>query len=282
MEREIESLAGHPVRILARRLSIKERLNRLLERRLYSSERLKHVIVNSRSTRDELLRRYGLPADRVHVIYNGVDVDRYNPDRRASMRHIARRELDLAEDDYVILFLARNLRLKGLMQLLQTMAQLKPEPGRPGPRLLAVGNKHFAAYAGAAEALGIRRSVRFMGPMGEPDRLYAAADVLAHPTFHDPCANVCLEAMATGLPVVTTRANGACELIDDGQSGFVIDSATNVEALTERLGRLTDVDLRGSMGIAAREAVKNLTPGSNLALVMEVFKAVVEEKNRTS
>ena len=272
IEREIRSLEGRRIPALLRRLSLKEYMNSLLEQKLYACPRLKHVIVNSKATAEALSREYGLTDDKVHVIYNGVDTARFHPDRRAEARAQARKSLGIAQDDYVILFLATNFRLKGLRPLLRAVAQVAEQLPSPRVRLLAAGQNHRGPYARLADSLGLGGSAILLGPQ-EPDDLYAAADVLAHPTFHDPCANVCLEAMACGLPVVTTRANGASELIQDGESGFVVDDALDVEEIANRLRALADEGLRRTMGQSAREAVAELTPERNIGQVLQVLEA---------
>ncbi|HOX40033.1 MAG TPA: glycosyltransferase family 4 protein [Candidatus Brocadiia bacterium] len=278
MERELQSLKGYPLSFLSaakRRLSVKERLNLEIERRLYACPRLKRVIVNSACTKEALLKDYDLPPDNIRVVYNGVNLARYNPARRMELRGEARRALGLAEDDYVLLLLAMNFRLKGLLPLLEAVAKVRGEIAPRKVRLLAVGKKRAGFHAARARSLGLADSVQFLGPTKKPEECLAAADVLAHPTYHDPCANVCLEAMACGMPVVTTRANGASELIADGDSGYVIVHASEISALADRLAKLSDDGLRLRMGEAARRGVERLTPERNMKQVIEIFQEIV-------
>jgi len=97
-------------------------------------------------------------------------------------------------------------------------------------RLLACGGKREAAHGRQAERLGITGQVNFLGFVDDIRSCFAGADVFAFPTFYDPCSLVVLEAMRAGLPVITTRANGAAELITDGSEGFIIDSPWDTDA----------------------------------------------------
>lgn len=276
-EREMRSLRGQWWRVLAKRLSLKEKLAQLAEKRLYACPRLKRVIVNSEGTKAALLGRYPLEAGRIHVVRNGVDAERYHPQRRAERRTAARERLGLVEGDYVLLFLARNFRLKGLAPLLEALASAKASLAPRPVKLLAVGQRRPRRFGTKARALGLFGDVQFHGPARRPDDFYAAADVLAHPTFHDPCANVCLEAMAMGLPAVTTLANGASELMEHGRSGMVVEDAWDVPALAECFVALADPAERERMGRAARKAAEGLTPERNCERVCEVFEMAMEE-----
>ena len=272
-DREIRSLEGNALAVLTRRLSLKERMSHRLEKMLYACPRLRHVIVNSHATARALLDEYEIGPERVHVIYDGVDMARFHPDQRRARRPEARKRLGLGESDYVLLLLANNFRLKGLRPLMRSMVPLMAGIGDRPVKLLAVGRKPRAYHLRLRARLGLTGNVQFHG-WSAPDDFYAAADVLAHPTFHDPCATVCLEAMGCGLPVVTTQANGARELIQEGANGFVIDDALNVEALADRLLTLADDDLRHAMAPRARAAVQHLTPEHNVEQVLPILEAV--------
>jgi len=168
------------------------------------------------------------PRDRARVVFNGVDVVLLDDPRHA--RRTARDALGIPEPAPLILFVAHNFRLKGLRELLSAIAR-----GLPDAQLVVAGRDRAAPYAAQARALGIAPRVRFLGPSADVRTLYAAADVLAHPTWYDPCSRVVLEALCHGLPVVTTRWNGASEIMQPPADGAVISEPGDVPALHEAL-----------------------------------------------
>ncbi len=240
---------------LKRTLSLKLAVNLLLERAIYRGSAGSLVVANSRKVERDILGAWPeMDARRLRVVHNGVDVQRFHPDNRCTVGESLRRELGLARDTTVILFMAHNFRLKGLAPLLcalgsHTMA---------GHRwvLLVGGRGRRAPFEGLARDLGIGQRVLFLGQVTRTEAVMAASDVLAYPTFYDPFANVCLEAMAAGLPVITTESNGAAELVGDGQSGYVLRDPRDVGELARRLAHLLDSSARESMGARAREAAE--------------------------
>ncbi|HYL80565.1 MAG TPA: glycosyltransferase family 4 protein, partial [Candidatus Acidoferrum sp.] len=118
--------------------------------------------------------------------------------------------------------------------------------------------------------------VTFVGPVPDPESYYAAADAMALPTFFDPFANVTLEAMASGLPVVTSRSNGASEILRPGVDGLVIDRADDVHALAEALASLQDPARRAALGEHARETALKYPWEGPLGKTLEVYREVAE------
>ncbi|QJA06285.1 glycosyltransferase family 4 protein [Thermosulfurimonas marina] len=160
----------------------------------------RRVIVNSRLVAREIAEFYPFASPKTEVIYNGVDLARFNPSVQR-FRAEVRGELSLSEKDRALLFVGSDWRRKGLPFLLEVLEELPPEF-----KLLVAGGK----------PLGQKGRVYYLGPVREMERLYGAADLLTLPTRYDPFANVVLEALACGLPVITTPENGAAEVIPEG------------------------------------------------------------------
>ncbi len=118
----------------------------------------------------------------------------------------------------------------------------------------------------------------FAGSVDDIRPMYAASDVYVHPTWYDPCSLVVLEALACGLPVITTRFNGVSELITDTLDGFVIDTPRDVSALAERMMQLFDAELRRRMGAEARRLADQHTLERNFTEMMFVFEKAVRLK----
>src|SRR5262249_17506367 len=126
-------------------------------------------------------------------------------------------------------------------------------------RLLVVGNSRTRGYEKLAARLGIADRVRFGGFCADMRDGYFAADFLAHPTFYDPCSLVVLEALACGLPVVTTRFNGASELLHPPRDGFVVSDPQDHERLAWSMSQLLAPARRAASARAARQTAAQWT-----------------------
>jgi len=223
------------------------------ERRLFASARLRAVICNSRMVAGEISRRFAVPEDRLHVIYNGVDLEDFHPRLREQHRQCVRARLGVAESEMIYLLVGSGFERKGVAQLLEAFARL----GKPGARLVIVGaDRHTDVSRRRAQALALGNRVVFAGAQRDVRSWYGAADCFVLPTLYDPFPNAALEAMASGLPVITSTSCGAAEFIVEGDNGFVCD-ALDIAALADRMRRL-DPALAQAMGERARVSVAAL------------------------
>jgi UDP-glucose:(heptosyl)LPS alpha-1,3-glucosyltransferase len=216
-----------------------------------------------------MIHHFGVDPTRINVVYNGVDTERYRPAEKADLRtrrEGLRRSWGL-EDRVVFLLVAHNLRLKGLDALLGAIVRLK----RPDIGLVVAGNDRATPYQRAAARLGIADQVRFVGNHSDAAPLFQAADVYVQPTFYDPCSLVVLEAMASGLPTITTVANGAGESIEHGRSGFILDDPRDVDGLATLMTAMFDADFRRRAGAAARRAMERQTMDANSQRYLELY-----------
>ena len=205
---------------------------------------------------DDFQRLHGVPPERIRVILNGVDTDQFSPQHREDHRRTVRRRLGVDDDTILLLIAAHNFRLKGVPTLIKAVSRLSAL-GR-SVHLAVVGGKHLQAYRRKAALLGIGSRVTFVGAVDSAVPFYAAADVYVQPTFYDPCSLVVLEAMASGLPVITSRHNGVAELIRNDHEGGVIDDPASVNEFLDQLQPMFEPSVRRRMGQAARRtALKN-------------------------
>ena len=222
------------------------------EKRLFGSARLKAVICNSKMIKDEIRNYFGIAEEKLHVIYSGVDTRVFHPDLKRH-RAAVRAQYVVPEDATLFLFVGSGFARKGVSTLLEAMARLSA-----GTYLLVVGHdKNLENYRARAQRLGLGSRVRFAGRQGDVKPFYGAADGLVLPTLYDPFPNVALEAMASGVPVITSSKCGAAELIRDGENGFVCDALDSI-ALSERMRLLTDREKAERIGKAARDTVAGL------------------------
>jgi UDP-glucose:(heptosyl)LPS alpha-1,3-glucosyltransferase len=182
------------------------------------------------------------PPQRSVVVFNGVEIEPYAAPRAAEVRGALREQWGLSARQPVALFLAHNFRLKGLPELLRAAA-LAPD----GPALVVAGRGRTGPFRRMAQRLGVELRVRFVGASHAAPELLAAVDVLAHPTWYDPCSRVVLEALCCGVPVVTTRWNGAAEAMEPGRHGVVIDSPADGPGLAAALASCLDGTLRAAL-----------------------------------
>ena len=251
-----------------RRWNPKHRQILALEKSLFAGGGAKTIIANSRMVRDEIVRVYGTPAERITVVYNGLPVEYFQPAEPGTReRERAARKLDPAE--YAILFAGTGWERKGLAHALAAVERL---PDFPRPRLLVAGRGHPKPYLRNVSAR-TRDRVQFLGPVSDMRALYAAADVFVAPTLYDPFSNACLEALAVGLPVLTTPANGFAEIIAAGQEGDVFEVEDRVDgtALADLLTGWADPERR----LKARDACTAKAAGfpieKNVAETLDVL-----------
>jgi UDP-glucose:(heptosyl)LPS alpha-1,3-glucosyltransferase len=255
-----------PAARLAQRFSLFHRVMLGLEKRLFTAPRLVRVIANSRQVQREIEEHYGLAPEKIRVIYNGLDHEKFRlpaAPETAALGH----GLGLAEDERVVLFVGSGFARKGLAYLLEAFAGLSNQQSL----LWVVGKGPLGRYRQAAARLGVAERVRFWGPQADTAPFYQAAAVLALPTIYDPCSNVVLEALGCGCPVVTTAANGAGEFLTPGANGAILslphDASALGLALEEYLDRGRDPNVRE----AAQEAVAHLSWEKTVAQTLEVL-----------
>jgi UDP-glucose:(heptosyl)LPS alpha-1,3-glucosyltransferase len=198
-----------------------------LEAATLTSPELRLVIANSRMVAEEIKLFYGLEEDKIKVIYNPAAERQLTGKDSEEAASAVFRELALPHGRPVLLFLGSGFERKGLAFIIKALSLL------PQVFLLVAGQGRIAFYERLAGKCGVSKRVKFLGLRSDVPRLLAAADVLVLPTIYDPCANVCLEALAAGKPVVTTCANGASEIISQGENGFIIKNPADTNCLAD-------------------------------------------------
>ncbi len=273
------SVVRRGLKWVGQRVDFKYRVLAGLEQRLLGRRPAPWVIAISQYVSDQLKQHYGFDAGRIRLIFNGVDPDESPAHERRTHRVEIRRQFRLADDDLVLLAVAHNFRLKGVDKMIQAMADGQVR-GLGHVHAIIVGRDNPKALARQAAALGLADRVFFAGPSQRVGAFFHAADVLVHPTYYDPCSRVVLEALAAGLPVITTRYNGAAECVTDGREGYVTDCPTDLAALADRIVRLADTAHRHQCARAAPVAVERLTMARHAAEVVRVYEDVLRGRDR--
>ena len=215
--------ASHP-----RARGLYHRIVLALERRVF--ERTPHIVAIAESGRREIASLYGVAPERLSVVYNGVDLERFHPRNRALYRAGARAEGGIAAAAFTVLFVGSGFARKGLSTALEAFAAFSDRSSR----FVVLGKGDTREYRDLALRLAVSERVVWLGARNDPERWYAAADVVVLPSRYEPFGNVHLEALAAGLPVVASSCAGGAEVIDEGVNGAVVQP-TDATAITTAL-----------------------------------------------
>ena len=253
LERRVE--IGGPFRGFSRFFNRKHSAILALEKSLFAKGGASCVIANSQMVRDEIVRFYGYPAEKIEVVHNGVPVAAFQ--RGGESRAKVRGTLGLGADEIAVLFAGSGWERKGLRFALEAV-----EMSGKDMRLLVAGRGDKSKFKSAR--------VQFLDVVQNMAALYGAADIFLLPTIYDPFSNACLEALAAGIPVVTTRANGFSEIMQTGVHGTVLDDPRNLDATCEALLLWSDGARREQARLAIRELADRFDISANVARTLEI------------
>ena len=239
------------------------------ERRMFASPRLRAVICNSRMVAGEIAAHFGLPDERLHVIYNGVDLARFNPGLRDAHRATMRAKLGIPDSAFVFLHVGSGFARKGVAAAIRAIAALD----QPAAHLAVVGrDRDEAGMRRLAASLGLQSRVHFAGGQQDVAPWYGLADAFVLATLYDPMPNAALEALACGLPAVVTAQCGAAELVR-GDAGAVCD-AFSPDSLVAALRAVSRGD-PAARRAAARAAVADLGLDAMGARLEALYEALL-------
>ena len=226
------------------------RMTGYFEKRAFTSPQTLGISANSQRTQADLVKFYGANPEKIQVIYNGIDASRFTPSNSRFRREI-RQRYQIPETSIVVLFVG-EYRRKGLATIIRALGELRD----PRLHLLAVGKGDLGQYHALAEEAGVSQQVTFAGPARDIEQVFGAADMFVFPTYYEPFGMVITEAMASGLPVITSRSAGASEMITEGESGLLLDNPGDPNELGRKIQMLlTDEAYRKQIGTGARPAV---------------------------
>jgi UDP-glucose:(heptosyl)LPS alpha-1,3-glucosyltransferase len=269
--------------LLGKKTNPKALLYRMIERRQYDPSRASRVIAVSAMVRGDVERHHQVSRDRIHVIPNAIDAGRLAVADPEAARRDLRAKLGLKEDDLVALFVGHNYWLKGLKPLLVAMRERIRRDRSVRPiHLLACGGGNPGPFQAMVGDFGLSDSVHLLGFQPDIRPCFHASDFFVLPTYFDPCSLVVFEALACGLPVITTACNGAGELITEGREGFVIPTPDAIDFLADALDRMTNDWLRASMSSHARKLGVEQSFDRHVARLIEVFERVPGQRKYNS
>ena len=232
-----------------------------VEKEMLEHPRLRAVICNSKMVRDEIRRGFRVAPEKLHVIYNGVDLEHFHPRHRQPLRDAVRAEIGCPPRDTVFLFVGSGFSRKGLDAAVAAVART--------PHWLVVVGKD--RYAGP-----VPERVRFLGGKDDPRPYYAAADCFLLPTRYDPFPNTVLEAMAMGLPAIVSSRCGAAEIVEPGVNGWICepDDVAGIARLLDDAERALHA---GRPGEAARATAERFGIDAMAKQLVDLYKTLGQQ-----
>jgi UDP-glucose:(heptosyl)LPS alpha-1,3-glucosyltransferase len=255
--------------LLANRVNLKRRKFAALERELLLGRNPPIVLCLSQYVKRDVAAHYSIAPDRLATLFNAVDLAKFDPFMRPEARSDLRAKRSIAPDKIVALMIAQDFARKGLREAILATARLAD----PRLLLLVVGKEDAGGYRTLARDQGVADQVIFAGKTDDPFSFYRAADFFVLPTRHDPCSLVVLEALAMGLPVISTIFNGACEIMTPGQHGDVLADPADINALAGAMKHLLDPQARQAMSAACLALRPRLAYQHHLDELLKIYTA---------
>jgi UDP-glucose:(heptosyl)LPS alpha-1,3-glucosyltransferase len=246
-----------PLERFVRGLNRKHREILRLEEALLANRGATRVIANSQMVKNEVADLYGYPEDKIDIVRNGVPLSQFHFD--PDLREKARDELNVKPDEIALLFAGSGWERKGLRFAIAAMAMCDNRR----MRLLIAGRGNQRYYKS--------KRVRFLGELPDLVPIYLASDIFILPTIYDPFSNACLEALACGLPVITTRSNGFSEIIEDGVHGSTLDSANDLAGLRNAIRFWAEPARRAAVRSTNIQRASQFDISANVAGTLEIL-----------
>jgi UDP-glucose:(heptosyl)LPS alpha-1,3-glucosyltransferase len=260
----------------AMRLSPYHRVQMFVERRAFASKALKLAIAVSELVRRDLIATFALPAPKAVTLYNGVETDRFTPAVTDATRNRIRAELGIPNSARAVIFAGNGFARKGVRYLVESWPAIED-----APYLLVAGRDRASArYSRLAEKLGVGQQVKFLGTRSDMPGLMQACDALALPSMFEPFGNVIAEAMASGLPVLTSRFCGAAEVVPDSFNEFIVQEPGRAGEISSKMNALMNRMLTRSADLhnAARTAGERLSWSAHAAKLDHLLREAARAK----
>ncbi|MFO0911090.1 MAG: glycosyltransferase family 4 protein [Isosphaeraceae bacterium] len=267
--------------LLGKQTNPKHWLYRSIEAKQYDLARPTRVIAVSEMVRGHIERYHHIPRNRIHVVPNAIDTDRLAVSQPGAVRCAFRNEFGLHPEALIGLFVGHNFWLKGLAPLLNALAARRERDPRGRPiHLVVCGGGRLGPFRRMVDRLGLAPFVHLLGFYRDIRACYWASDFFVSPTYYDPCSLVVFEALACGLPVITTSCNGAGEVMTDGREGYIITAPDSIGELVTALDRMTDDTHRAAMSEQARHLGREQSMDRHVARLIRVFEEVAASRSR--
>jgi len=243
----------------------------------HSVKRAKKIISVSLAVKREIVKYYHIPEEKISVIPNGVDIEKFNPENKKIFRKKIRDKHDIKEEDIVLIFPAHEFKRKGLFQIIEAFKILKKD----NLHLLVIGRDDPAPFFKLVCNSGLKNKIIFTGEITGIEMYYAASDILIFPTSYEPFGLVILEAMASGIPVIVSQEAGAAELIRDEINGIVLKNNEDSEKLVKEIRFIVNNSKKfKEIGEEARKTAENYSWDNIASKTFSLYEEILKEKRR--
>ena len=244
-----------------------------LEKRIFEKGECKKIIAISEMVKRDILKHYRLPEDRVKVVYNGIQLDRFDPSNKKYFYDEVRQQLRISDQEVMILFVGSGFERKGLEYLIKSIQYVKEKNWR----LVLVGKGNWGKYLKFTTKKK-QEKITCLEPIDEIEKLYAAADFFILPSIYEPFGNANLEALASGLPIITSQNTGASEIITPKKEGIILEDPSNSKSIAEAIDYLMDPKNREPMMKSARSLAEKFTQQRNASEMLKIYQEFIEYK----
>ena len=241
-----------------------------IEKNLFESGQCKKFIAISEMVKKDILKHYNCPQEKISVVYNGVDLKRFHPDNTNKFRDSIRKQLNIPDNRILILFVGSGFERKGLKGLLKATQYLQSEDWN----LLIMGKGRWNKFLKFAPE-NLRDKIIYKEPVPEIEKYYSAADIFILPSIYEPFGNANLEALASGLPVITTRHCGASDIIQHEQNGLIVENPGSSKEVAEKINTLFDPALRKFIGKNARALAEQYSVDKNTQAMLRLYQEII-------
>jgi UDP-glucose:(heptosyl)LPS alpha-1,3-glucosyltransferase len=256
---------------------IYRRLAVFVEGLIFGRNSSKALIVVSQSMKREFIRHYGNAAENIIVIPNGVDLKTFTPANRPLYRDGIRQKHGISRSELLLIFAGGDWERKGVPSIIEALSLLP----RLDVKLVISGSGDEKFYGQLAELKLVRERMTFVSGKANIWEYYAASDIFVFPTIYEPFGLVIVEAMASGLPVITSRSAGASDFITDGVDGLLLSDPGDINDLAAKIELLlSNAELRKTMGERARKTTEKLSWERVAEKTVEVYNGVLKREGR--
>jgi UDP-glucose:(heptosyl)LPS alpha-1,3-glucosyltransferase len=228
------------------------------------------IIAISEMVRQDMADYFGINSNEIKLIYNGIDYAKFSTPQSGG-RNSLREQWGFGKE-ILFLFMAYDFRKKGVRYLVEAAGKLRQNTRAGSFGVVIVGGPPSLQIRRLVKQLKLSDTVVFHGPTTEPEAFYHASDVFILPTFYDACSLVVFEAMAAGLPAITSVFNGAAGIITEGRDGLILEDPRNTDEMSAAMQRFLDRNILQDASAAARLTASNYTIERNHHQMIEIFR----------
>ena len=241
-------------------------VDRTIQERQFRRGGFLRLIADTAQVRDDLSSDFGVAPDLIDVVHLPIDLGPLKSARPSGIRA----SLAVPADVPLLLFVGNNFQRKGLDRVVEALADV------PDSHLVVVGGGDRPSIERLIRDDSVARRVHFVGPVDEPERYYAEADLLVFPTRSDPWGIPLIEAMATGVPVITTSVAGASKAVAEAGAGIVLSGTETAELRDAIDALLRDPARRRAMGERGPQAAKQFGAKAHTVAVLDTYRKALE------